>query len=146
ADEPHLVQIRRALLEDALEFYQGFLEQKGTDPLIRHETARAYLRVGDIQLLLGRLHQTEEPLRQAITLLERLAADYPSVPEYRSDLAAAHDDLGVVYSASMLQRPQECLDNTLAALAIMRKLAADFPNRPEFRRTAANHHTTAALR
>src|SRR5262249_49556665 len=25
-------------------------------------------------------------------------------------------------------------------------LAADFPNRPEFRRTAANHHTTAALR
>src|SRR5271166_4604288 len=65
-DEPHMEQIRRALLEDALEFYQGFLKQKGTDPLVRHETARAYVRVGSINMMLGRLDQTEAPLRQAV--------------------------------------------------------------------------------
>ncbi len=145
-DEPQMEQIRRALLEDALEFYQGFLKQKGTDALIRHETARAYLRVGSINTMLGRLDQTEGPLRQAVTLLQQLAADYPSVPEYRSDLAAAHGSLGVVFGNSLLRRPQDCLENTLAALAITRKLAADFPNRPEFRRTAAWYHAEAALR
>ena len=139
ADEPHMEQIRRALLEDALEFYQGFLKQKGTDPLVRHETARAYLRVGDIQLMLGRPDQTEGPLRQAVTLLQQLTAEYPSVPEYRSDLAAAYELLSVIFSDNLLRRPQACLENVLAALAISRKLAADFPNRPEFRKTVATH-------
>src|SRR5262249_15905992 len=37
ADKPHMEKVRRALLTDALNFYQGFLEQKGTDPLIKHE-------------------------------------------------------------------------------------------------------------
>ncbi len=146
ADEPHMEQIRRALLEDALEFYQGFLKQKGTDPLVRHETARAYLRVGHIQLMLGRSDQTEHPLRQAVTLLRQLAADYPSVPEYRSDLAAAHELLSVIFSDNQLRRPQACLESVLAALAISRKLAADFPNRPELRKTVATHLGRMALK
>jgi tetratricopeptide (TPR) repeat protein len=146
AGEPHMEQIRRALLEDALEFYQGFLKQKGTDPLVRHETARAYHRVGSINMMLGRLDQTEAPLRQAVALLQQLAADYPAVPEYRSDLAAAHELLGVLFSDNLLRRPQACLESTLAALAISRKLAADFPNRPEFRKTAATHLSRAALK
>jgi eukaryotic-like serine/threonine-protein kinase len=146
AGEPHMEPIRRALLEDALEFYQGFLKQKGTDPLVRHETARAYLRVGSINELLGRFDQTEGALRQAVTLLQQLAADYPSVPEYRSDLAAAHELLSVIFSDSQLRRPEACLESVLSALAISRKLAADFPNRPEFRRTAANHLARVALK
>ena len=146
ANEPHMEQIRRALLEDALEFYQGFLKQKGTDPLVRHETARAYLRVGSINMMLGRLDQTEAPLRRAVTLLQQLTADYPSVPEYRSDLAATHELLSVIFSDSMLRRPQACLESVLAVLAVSRKLAADFPNRPEFRKTAATHLARVALK
>jgi serine/threonine protein kinase len=133
ADEPHMEQIRRALLEDALEFYQGFLKQKGTDPLIRHQTARAYLRVASIQNLLGRPAQAEDPSRQAFALLQRLVADYPLVPEYRSDLADAYYGF------------PDHLENVLAALVIKRKLAADFPNRPEFRKALATHLTSVAI-
>jgi eukaryotic-like serine/threonine-protein kinase len=143
ADQPHMEQIRRALLEDALEFYQGFLKQKGTDPLIRHETARAYLRVGSIQSMLGRLDRTEDPLRQAIALLQRLVADYPTEPEYRSDLGDAYECLARYFGE--LAQPLDNLQYRLAALEIQRKLAADFPNRPEFRKALAKQLTSAAM-
>jgi serine/threonine protein kinase len=143
-DQPHMEQIRRALLEDALEFYQGFLKQKGSDPLLCHETALAYLRVGRIQSLLGRLQPAEDPLRQAIALLQRLVNDYPSVPEYRSDLADAHERLARLFNESGLHRPQDSLKNALAALVLGRKLAADFPNRAEFRKALATHLTSVA--
>ena len=58
---PRTEKIRRALLEDALEFYQGFLKEKGSDPAVRHETARAYMRVAGIQAVLGRFPQAVEP-------------------------------------------------------------------------------------
>ncbi len=148
AGEPHMEPIRRALLEDALEFYQGFLKQKGTDPLVRHETARAYRRVGSINELLGRPEQTEAALLQALTLLQQLAADYPSVPEYRAELAAAHELLSVAYADHALDRPQACLDSVLCPRpsAIGKWLAADFPNRPEFRKTVATYLGRVALK
>jgi tetratricopeptide (TPR) repeat protein len=68
------------------------------------------------------------------------------VPEYRADLAAAHELLSVVFSDSMLRRPQACLDSVLTALAIGQKLAADFPNRPEFRKKVATYLGGVALR
>src|SRR5262249_36555361 len=92
-DQPHMEQIRRALLEDALKFYQGFLQEKGTDPVIRHETARAYLRVAQIQVWLWNATEVEAPARSAILLLKQLIAEHPASKEYRQDLAEAHDTL-----------------------------------------------------
>src|SRR5262249_19220690 len=92
-DQPHMEKIRRALLEDALKFYQGFLEQKGTDPVIRHETARAYLRVAQVQHSLWNTSQVEAPARSAVALLKQLIAEHPASKEYRQDLAEAHDTL-----------------------------------------------------
>ena len=74
---PRMEKIRRALLEDALEFYQGFLNEKSSDPVVRYETARAYMRVADIQAVLGRFSQAVEPWHQAAALLEKLAARVP---------------------------------------------------------------------
>ncbi len=68
------------------------------------------------------------------------------MPEYRSDLAAAHELLSVIFSDSQLHRPQACLESVLAALAISRKLAADFPNRPEFRKTVATYLGRVAIK
>ncbi|MGD9854299.1 MAG: hypothetical protein AB7U20_05045 [Planctomycetaceae bacterium] len=111
---PHMEQIRRALLLDALKFYQGFLEQKGADPSVRHEAARANLRVGRIHMLLGQIEQAEAPFEAAVGLMQKLYNEFPAVPEYRSDLADAHNELGGVSSDSMLNRPQESLKHALA--------------------------------
>jgi tetratricopeptide (TPR) repeat protein len=138
AGKPHMEEIRRALLLDALEFYQGFLRQKGADPSVRHETARAYLRVGRIREMLGQLEQAEAPLIEAIALLRKLAAEFPAVPEYLAELADAYDTLQMVLSDARLNRPKECLEPALEGLAVRKKLAANFPDRPHVRAEVAS--------
>src|SRR5262245_53715194 len=49
AQVPGMEQIRREVLEDALRFLQGFLQQKGDAPVVRREAAWAYFRMGHIQ-------------------------------------------------------------------------------------------------
>src|SRR5262249_55089865 len=48
---PGTDQVRSDLLQEALKFYQGFLEENGSDPAVRYETARAWMRVGHIYWL-----------------------------------------------------------------------------------------------
>jgi tetratricopeptide (TPR) repeat protein len=59
-DPPQVAQIKQALLEDALEYYEGFLEERSSDPLVRYETAHAYLRVGDITKRMRKYERAEE--------------------------------------------------------------------------------------
>ncbi len=67
-EAPGMERVRRSLLEDALEFYQGFLDDHGNDPTVRHEAARAASRIGAICLELGQHDRAEAPMRQAIAL------------------------------------------------------------------------------
>ena len=50
---PLVEKVRRELLEDALKLSQEFLVENPSDPELRWETARAYLRVGTLRQLLG---------------------------------------------------------------------------------------------
>src|SRR5262249_23627074 len=50
---PFMEPVRRQLLERALHFYEGFLQEKSTEPAVRYETGRAHERVGAIYRLLG---------------------------------------------------------------------------------------------
>jgi hypothetical protein len=53
AEQPHLTEVQRQLLERALQFYQSFAKEAGTEPAVQLEAVRAYLRVGSIQSKLG---------------------------------------------------------------------------------------------
>jgi tetratricopeptide (TPR) repeat protein len=139
ADKPHMEKVRRALLEDALKFYQEFLEQKGTDALIRHETARAYLRVAQIQQWLWNTAQVEAPARSAITLLQQLSAEHRASKEYWQDLAEAHDALAA--SLDHRIRLEDALAEYRSELAVWEHLAADFPAVGNYRRRVAAAHS-----
>ena len=89
-DPPQVAQIKQALLEDALEYYEGFLEERSSDPLVRYETAHAYLRVGDITKLMRQYERAEETYVAAAGLLEKLAAEFPNEPDYHMDLARTY--------------------------------------------------------
>src|SRR5262249_1186790 len=52
AGVPQMEPVRRDLLQDALNFYQKFLQKKGDDPGIRRETVQAYRRMAGIQRVL----------------------------------------------------------------------------------------------
>src|SRR5262249_49923555 len=53
ANEPRMEKVRRDLLENALRFYQRFVNENSRDPGVRWETARAFQRVGQIHEKLG---------------------------------------------------------------------------------------------
>src|SRR5262249_51365058 len=92
--QPRMDQLRRKLLEQALEFYKAFLQEKGEDPAVRGEAARAYQRVAAIQAQLGNRDQAEKSYRQALELMKKLVADFPKVPEHRQELAGIYHSLG----------------------------------------------------
>jgi serine/threonine protein kinase/tetratricopeptide (TPR) repeat protein len=89
ADVPQMEHVRRNLLEDALKFYQEFLEEKGGEPAVRLGTGRACRVVADVYEMLGRHDEADDHYRRAQDILERLAAEVPE-PTYRQQLALVY--------------------------------------------------------
>jgi serine/threonine protein kinase/Flp pilus assembly protein TadD len=142
-NKPHMQQIRRRLLEDAVEFYQGFLQQKSRDPQMRWEMARAYTRVGVIHNILGNRPDSETAMRQAVALLEKLSAEFPAVREYREDLAYSRSELaGRLMDAN---KHEERLEVCRLVLSDYKTLVADFPTVPRYHELLASAHTGLAM-
>jgi len=142
-DKPQVEPIRRALLEDALKFYEGFLKEKSEDPTVRHEAARAYWRAGSICLLLGRTEQVEPALNEAVALLKRLVADFPAVHEYCDNLIETYSSLAALYQAA-----HHPIDKWIATrrliLDLAEKRAADFPADSRYAQALIGCHTDLA--
>ena len=82
ADIPQMEPVRKRLLEKARAGYQQFLVQEGDDPRIRWGAARAQVRLGEIQALLGDVPKAEATLRESAAELESLAKEDPSNVDY----------------------------------------------------------------
>jgi eukaryotic-like serine/threonine-protein kinase len=122
---PHMDETRRRLLEDALEFYRGFLKDDSTDPAVRQETARAYSKTAHIYRLLGRHDQAEEAWRHASDIQRALLSEFPDAPSYRQELAVNHCDRGRLYFET--GRSPQAEAAYLSALDIQQVLARDHP-------------------
>lgn len=120
---PRMERTRRALLEDALQFYAGFLEEESDDPEVRAETAKAYRRAADIRQMLGARDLSEQAYRQAIRLTEQLATAAPAVPAHRLELALAHKNLGLLLRGKGRLREAEAAYHT--AMELLEGLTAE---------------------
>jgi tetratricopeptide (TPR) repeat protein len=98
---PQFQEQRRQMLEQALEFYRGFLRQEGGDPGVRRDTARAYFQSAMLHVWLGQTDQAEREVAEALALQKALVADFPDRPEYRYDLARTNGALGHVCSLTL---------------------------------------------
>jgi tetratricopeptide (TPR) repeat protein len=133
-DQPHMEQLRKDLLEEALVFYLDFLEERGDRDELRYETARALGRVGDIYHLLGRHAESEQTFRHSIELLEA-TRDLPDAAESRFLLAQKLFGLAQVLAATnqleeaeaicrrSLELSRELVDADPSALDSMRLIA-----------------------
>src|SRR5262249_14416672 len=74
AEVPQMEPLRRALLEKALRFYQGFLRDNGTDPSVRFGASEAHARVAHIYAVLGQHGEAGKSHQECIGLLQALAA------------------------------------------------------------------------
>jgi serine/threonine protein kinase len=127
-DTPQMEQIRRALLEDALEFYQVFLKQKGRDPTLRYETGLSYFRVADIERQLSRAAESIQHYDEATKILQALADEFPTGAEYREQLAHCHLRRGT--ALARLSRFDEAEVAYKQALTGWEALAAERPDHP----------------
>jgi serine/threonine-protein kinase len=85
--EQDLEDLRKQLLSSSLTFYDQFAAQRGDDPVIRAEQARALKRMADINHALGASEAAAEQYQRALAIQEPLVADHPGETAYRYDLA-----------------------------------------------------------
>jgi tetratricopeptide (TPR) repeat protein len=129
---PQMEPVRRTLLEKALHFYERFVQDKPTDPMLRRDAARARHRLADIYTMLGLREQARLAYRETIHLLETLTEEFPDQPDHRHYLAISYD-----YLAELCRISGEHLDEAEPAyhkaLDIQAHLAAEFPAEPKHR-------------
>src|SRR5262249_22905075 len=111
----------RAFLRGVIAQFDAFAAIKGDDPDSRAVRAEVRFRVGTIRPRLGDLREAEQDYDQALSIRERLAADFPSRPEFRQTLADSHTNRGMVRSDT--GRPKEAEADWNAALSILEQLA-----------------------
>lgn len=138
ANEPRMEKKRRALLVKAKNYYEQFLDERGSDPNLRKETALAYQRLADISRLLGDNVTARTDYDRAIALLGPLIADTHGDPALRQVLAESYCYLGEVQRVT--GKNAEAQEAYEQALDQQKRLAAEFPDRPAFRQDLARTH------
>jgi tetratricopeptide (TPR) repeat protein/predicted Ser/Thr protein kinase len=127
---PQMEKVQGKLLQDAVEFYQALSRQKSDDPELRHETGRAFRRLGNLQSWQGQPARAEASFRRAVALQERLCRDWPRVPAYRHELANSQHNLGQVLRNQEQHAPAE--EALTQALDVLRQLIREEPDEPGF--------------
>ena len=135
---------QKKFLTEVLTYYQEFAGEQADDEKTRARSALAAYRVGMIELHLGRAEQGIAAFQTARDACRTLAADFPTVPEYRRQQTANHNNLGMLLTD--LGKQTEAEEQYRQALPILEKLAADFPTVPQYRRQLnAIHYNLGVL-
>jgi tetratricopeptide (TPR) repeat protein/tRNA A-37 threonylcarbamoyl transferase component Bud32 len=139
-DAPGMTTARRQIVEEALAYYQEFLETDSADPDVRHEAGRAYMLLGRVRRQAGKDKEAEKAYIRARELLAGLAADFPTISSYRLDLAQCRTRLGSLYQE--VKRFAEAGAEYRAAVSLAERLAAERPDEPKARFQLATSHNS----
>jgi len=133
---PHLELVRKRLLEKAVLFQRGFLQEKGDDAEVRLQTGRALVQMGALFRDLRKMEEAEKHLRESLDLLEKLIADNDKPPEPRYWLGVAHNNLGTVFSETKRFRDAET--EYAKAVELFRPLQREPDVEPKYLRNLSN--------
>lgn len=95
-NQPNMQPLRRELLEQALQYYHEFLDERGEDPTIQDELAKTYFRIGQISEMIDAPDDAFEAYRQALAMQEELVAARPKDPEVLDALGDTYTRYGGV--------------------------------------------------
>jgi hypothetical protein len=118
ADKPGAQEVRRKLLEAALEYYQGFIARRGEDPSVREELVQSQLRVATILHEIGDPPDAVAALEKACRFQEKLVRDHPRDAMYRRGLSSLSHNLDWLRRGSqvlLLQQPSVQKELNLSA-------------------------------
>jgi serine/threonine-protein kinase len=140
---PGLQPLRKELLETALKYYQGFVEEHGDDPALQAQLARAFFRVGLIRRDLGAKSAAFQAFEQSRDLWQRLAKESPDEAGLRESLAQALLELGRLQFDD-LGKSADGLHSLKRAEAIYERLASEHPDNVDFQNSLAGSYQALA--
>ena len=129
-DVPGLQPLRKELLDSALTYYRQFIDRYGKDRAVQTELASAYVRVGDITAQIGSRKDAMAAYGDAVSVLERLAAEHPESAADRDKLASAINSRGSIHRG--LAQPTAAEADFRQALALREKLVAEYPQNANY--------------
>jgi serine/threonine-protein kinase len=96
---PGLQPLRKEMLEVGLKYYQGFLAQRGDDPRLKADLARAQFRVAFLTALVGSKRDALASYAEALRTYEELLAADPDNADYREQIGRTCIDSGNLLDA-----------------------------------------------
>jgi serine/threonine-protein kinase len=141
---PGMQPLRQELLEDALKYYQNFIRQRGDDPALAAELARAYYRVGRIHSWIGSMADALADQRQGRALWEKLVKENPTSTPFRVGLAQCCG--GIAWLQAKTPQRAEALESYQQVRSLWQDLVRENPNELSFQtRLATVCHDIANL-
>jgi tetratricopeptide (TPR) repeat protein len=131
ARSPTLTEENKEFLRKVIAQFEGFAAITANDADSRAIRGEGYFRVGLMRYRLGDLKEAEAAFRDALAIQKQLAADFPTRPDFRQQLARTYGNLGVLLRETGRLKEAEAVYRD--ALAIQKQLVAEFPTRPDFR-------------
>jgi tetratricopeptide (TPR) repeat protein len=121
--------LRKELLQLARTYYQQFIAQRGSDPVVRAANGWSHLHLAKISGDLGAQEgQALDLCRKGVAIFEELHRQYPDRPAFHRYLAYAYFQLGRTYrDISRFKEGEEALRH---AYQIQQKLLAERPDGP----------------
>jgi serine/threonine-protein kinase len=138
-----ITKSQREFLRVALGYYREFAAEAATDEEGRSLEAHANFRVAYLLAALGQSEDALSAYRRAVAAYEKLAADFPAVPVYRTGLANSHNNRGNLLVSLGRRAPAEA--DYRAALAVWSNLVADYPAVPGYRGALASVHNALGM-
>jgi len=136
--KPELGLKEKTYLENTLKRWQSYAKRQGDDQRSRAIRGEGHARVGHLWAKLTRNDEARAEYESAISIQEKLAADFPAVHEYRQNLASSHNNLGILLTG--LGKRPEAENQYRKAMAIQEKLVAEFPALPAYQQDLARSH------
>jgi len=136
AKRPQLGDNEKAFLRKVLSYYQAFASEKGETEEARFVAAEGHYRVAKLRAFLGEATEAMAGYREAVRLLEKLVAEFPTVSLYRQVLAYSYAKLSLLLND--LGNPNEAEMTLRQSLALIEKLSDEFPAERTYRSELAS--------
>jgi serine/threonine-protein kinase len=127
---PGLQPLRKEILQIGLKYYQDFVAQRGNDPTIKADLARAHFALGNVNSLIGPKRDALASYDQARKIYEELLADEPTNATYREQLARTCLNAGCVLEA--VNDRKGALATYERCRELLEGLDRENPNTPKF--------------
>ena len=143
-DSVNIRRLRQELLNSALKYYKGFVDQRSHDPRLRRQLADAYFRVGEITREVESPRQAIEAYHQAQAIWEPLAAAHPADQELRGHLAESYLAVGHLRNTVSDLDIDGAMRSLDRARAILEPLAAANPLAARYQSNLADCYSEIA--